>query len=409
MLEDFFLHKGRIARIRGELLGSHVDAFCDDLGAQGYACVTIRRAVSAVVRFSRWLNKRRLGGSDISEDTIVRFFGNNRRRRRSEQALLHQFLQQLRRNGVTPEPITRVNRTHLERIETDFGNYLRLERGLAPITIQNSVYVARRFISQRFGTGPIDLSALNIQDIRAFVLGYARSRPVTVMRLMITSLRGFLRFLYLHGDISSQLADDVPRSPSWRQDRPPKWLGSDDIDLVLNRCERHSALGKRNYAILILLARLGLRAGEIASLKLDDIRWEAGEIIVCGKSQHKKRFPLLQDVGDAIATYLRDGRPMCGSRNVFVRAAAPYRELIGTSFIYFLVSSSLTRAGLFPPCRGPHLFRHSLATNMIHNGATLDEIGQILHHRDPNTTTIYAKVNIAGLRTVALPWPGEGS
>ena len=303
----------------------------------------------------------------------------------------------------------RTSRTPLERIVEDFCDYLRRERGLSPNTIVGYAHVAGSFVSQRFGVGPVDLSALDVRDVRAFVLRQAQGRPSDFLRSKVNALRWFLRFLYLHGDVSSQLAGHVPSPPVWRHDGPPKWLGSDDIARVLDRCDRQSATGKRDFAILMLLARLGLRSGEVAALKLDDIRWDTGDIVVCGKARERKRFPLLQDVGEAIAAYLRYGRPPSSSRNVFLRAKAPYRELAGSSPIYCVAAGALARAGLTPPRRGAHLFRHSLATSLMRNGATLGEIGQILHHRDPNTTAIYAKADIAGLRAVALPWPGEGS
>jgi site-specific recombinase XerD len=184
-------------------------------------------------------------------------------------------------------------------------------------------------------------------------------------------------------------------------------LSADDVNLVLQHCDRQSPIGKRDFGILMLLARLGLRAGEIVSLRLDDLRWETAELSVCGKAKQRKRFPLTQDVGKALVAYLKHGRPPCDSRRVFLRARAPWGALTSASAVYVIVSGALARAGLSPPCRGPHLFRHSLATAMMHRGATLTEIGQILHHQSPSTTAIYAKVDITGLRSIAMPWPGE--
>ena len=201
----------------------------------------------------------------------------------------------------------------------------------------------------------------------------------------------------------------MPTAPGWRKTQPPKWISPDEIERVLASCDRHSAIGQRDYAILLLLARLGLRAGEVLSLELDDIRWETAEITVCGKGRQRKRFPLPEDVGRAIATYLKLARPQCDSRRVFLRAKAPYRGLGHASTLDTIVTHALARAGLDPPLKGAHLFRHSLATRMLRNGATLTEIGQILHHASPDTTSIYAKVDIAGLRALAQPWPGDCS
>lgn len=406
MLEDLFLSRRWIERFREAPLGPYIEEFSDDLAGLGFALPGIRRAVSAVNRFGRWLRKQHLRLEDVSEETISQFRGRRWSSScRHGEASLCRLLQRLREKGVAPAPVIQIKRTPLDRIEEGFGNYLRRERGLSSVTIQGYAMVVRRFISHRFGTGPIDLSVLSASDIRAFVSGQAHF--VKVIQPTLTGLRSFLQFLYLHEDISTQLADHLPRPAARPQDPPDKWLKPDEIDCVLNRCDRQSATGRRDFAILLLLARLGLRAGEIASLKLEDIRWETGEIAVCGKAQQRKRFPLPKDVGEALASYLKSGRQPCVSRHVFLRVKAPRREFAGSSTIYGIVSSALARAGLSPPCRGPHLFRHSLATTMLHNGASLSEIGQILHHRDPNTTAIYAKVDIAGLRTVALPWPGE--
>jgi site-specific recombinase XerD len=255
----------------------------------------------------------------------------------------------------------------------------------------------------------MELDRLSVKDVQAFVLRHARNRSPKSIQLMLTALRSFLQFLYLRGLITISLAEQVPSVVSWRQTEPPKWLPDADIQRLLNSCDRHSAIGQRNYAILLLLARLGLRAGEILSLELDDIRWDAAEIEVRGKGSQRKRFPLTEDVGSAIAAYLKNARPSCGSRRLFLRTRAPYRGLGHASSVDTIVSRSLARAGLDPPMKGAHLLRHSLATHMLRNGATLTEIGQILHHANPDTTSIYAKVDIEGLRDLAQSWPGDCS
>jgi integrase/recombinase XerD len=407
MLEDLFLSKRWIYRFREAPLGPYVDAFSDDLAGMGFARLGIRRAVSAVNRFGRWLRAQHLRIEDVSEETIARF----RRRRwssscRHGEELLCRFLQRLRQDGLTPEPIPKPP-TQLDQLEVEFRAYLGRERGLAPTTIQHYTAVARRLIVNRFGSDLIDLSALSIRDIRAFVSSRACRTSVQGNRPTLTALRGFLGFLYVSGRISTPLAEHVPIPPCWRYDPPPKWLSADDVNLVLQHCDRQSPIGKRDFAILMILARLGLRAGEIVSLQLDDIRWETGELSVCGKAKQRKRFPLTEDVGEALVAYLKGGRPPCGSRRVFLRTTAPRGALAGSAAVYYIVSRALARARLSPPCRGPHLFRHSLATTMMRRGATLTEIGQILHHQNPSTTAIYAKVDITGLRAIAMPWLGE--
>jgi site-specific recombinase XerD len=288
----------------------------------------------------------------------------------------------------------------------EFRGYLIRDRALAEVTVQGRCSDVRLFLSACFGTGCVGVARLSVNDVQDFVLHYARDRAPKSTQSMLTTLRSFLRFLYLRGLIAEELADHVPSVACWRQTSPPKWLPDEDVERVLNGCDRHSAIGQRDYAVLLLLARLGLRAGEVRLLELDDIRWEAAEISVRGKGPRRKRFPLPGDVGEAMAAYLKNARPRCDSRRVFLRAIAPCRGL-GSSTVGTIVATALRRAGLNPPMKGAYLFRHSLATHMLGKGATLTEIGQILHHANPDTTSIYAKVDIAGLRGLAMPWPGD--
>jgi len=326
-----------------------------------------------------------------------------------ERAALNRILGHLRRTGVAPGEDTVSEPTSAECMVEEFGRYLRNDRALAEATLQGYCARVRLFLSACFRTGSVELARLSVKDVEGFALHYAHGRTPKSIQTMLTALRSWLRFLYLRELISEELADRAPRVAFWRQTSPPKWLADKDVERVLNCCDRHSAMGQRDYAVLLLLARLGLRAGEVLLLELDDIRWEAAEITVHGKGPHRKRFPLPDDIGAAIAAYLKTARPRCDSRRVFLRVRAPYRGLGHASTVDTIVSDALKRAGLNPPMKGAHLFRHSLATRMLRNGATLTEIGQILHHANPDTTSIYAKVDIDGLRGLAMPWPGDHS
>jgi len=363
-----------------------------------------------VGEFGCWVAAHSLSLNDISEKTIAEFDGKKRHPsfvQNGGETALRILLNQLRLSGVAPAAPPQPSGGALERIEGEFATHLRQDRALSEATVRNYCPVAVLFISERFGRASIDLSKLGIADIHTFVFRHAHNYSPKRVQLLLSALRSFLRFLYLHGKISLPLNDHVPGAPAWSRTQPPKWLGADDIEQVLNSCDLHSSIGQRDFAILLLLARLGLRAGEVVSLELDDIRWEAGEITVCGKGKQRKRFSLPEDVGQALASYLKNVRPPCNSRRVFIRSRAPYRGLGNSSSLDRIVSNALLRAGLDPPSKGAHLFRHSLATNMLRNGATLTEIGQILHHTNPDTTSIYAKVDITGLRALAQPWPGD--
>jgi integrase/recombinase XerD len=195
----------------------------------------------------------------------------------------------------------------------------------------------------------------------------------------------------------------------WHLAHLPKALPAEQVERLLASCDRGTPTGRRDYAILMLLARLGLRGGEVSALTLESIDWECGEIVVHGKGQRLARLPLPADVGSALADYLRQDRPACSTRRVFIRVQAPRRGFISPSVICCIVRRALKRAGLTPVFKGAHLLRHSLATDPLRRGASLVEIGQLLRHSQPNTTQIYAKADIGALRTIALPWPGVAS
>jgi integrase len=202
------------------------------------------------------------------------------------------------------------------------------------------------------------------------------------------------------------LAACVPIVPNWSKSTLPKFLPPGTVQRVLNRCDRQAPLGRRNYAILLLLARLGLRAGEVVALNLEDIDWETSQMTVNGKGGRSTPMPLPADVGEAIAAYLRNGRPRCSSRRVFIRAKAPLGGFASSVAISFIVMRALERAGVKSTRKGAHLFRHTLACDLLRQGCSLDEIGELLRHQSPDTTAIYAKVDLAALHSLALPWPG---
>lgn len=225
---------------------------------------------------------------------------------------------------------------------------------------------------------------------------------------MVSALRSFFRFLLARGEIDVDLAANVPTVADWRGSTVPKRLSRDEVERLLASCDQTSVIGRRDHAILLLLSRLGFRASEVMTLELEDIHWRAGEITVRGKGGFIDRMPLVHDVGDALAAYLRD-RPSCQCRRVFIRTRAPIRGFAHPSTISTIVCRALERAGLHTATKGAHLLRHSLAAEMLQQNASMAEIGQVLRHRSPQTTEIYAKVDISGLRSLAKPWPGAGA
>jgi integrase len=293
------------------------------------------------------------------------------------------------------------------RIEGAYTQYLVRERRLSRTTVHNYLWVVREFLSERYRSRQICLAELNSDAVTSFVLRYAANGSTAgTAQFVATGLRSFLRFLQIRGKIKRDLAACVPKVPSWRDTNVPVSLTAAEVRRVIGHCDRHTSAGQRDGAILMLLARLGLRAAEVGGLLLDDIHWAEGEITIRGKGGRRHRFPLPQDVGEALTLYLRSSRPRCQSRWVFVRLRAPFRPFAHPSAaIGSIVARALERGDLHPPQRGAHLLRHTAATRMLRRGASLAEIGEVLRHRSPMTTTIYAKVDLKALRSVAAPWP----
>jgi site-specific recombinase XerD len=293
-----------------------------------------------------------------------------------------------------------------ERLANQYRAFLKQERGLVCATIRNYSRHVDRFLAEQFGSGRINLRALGVSDIGGFVRRHAPRQGRGWAAQMVSALRSFFRFAQLQGVMELDLAALVPSVPSWEMSGPPKHLRFEAVQRVLSACDRSTVRGKRDYAILLLLARLGLRAGEIVSLQLDDIDWANGELVVRSKKGDGwARLPLPMDVGQGLERYLMV-RPPSTYRNVFVRGYAPYTPFVASGPVSVLVRKAIKKAGVKSARTGAHIFRHSLATEMLRRGASLTEIGSVLRHRDPDSTAIYAKVDLEALRELALPWPG---
>jgi site-specific recombinase XerD len=319
---------------------------------------------------------------------------------------LHRLLNILRKARVTP-PAKAIPPTPAQRLASDYRRYLSAERGCAGWTLENYGRHIDRFLAERFGTGPLKPSRILARNVVAFVRREAQRHSRGHILQVVTALRSFLRFLHYRGHITSDLAQVVPTVAHWRMADLPKHLPAEAVQKVLNGCDQTNAVGRRNYAILLLLARLGLRAGEVIALQLDDIDWENAQLTIRSKKGRGwARLPLPTDVGKALACYLEHDRPPCSCRTVFVRMVAPYQRLSNSPVISALARNALAKAGVESARKGAHLFRHSLATAMLRQGASLDEIGQVLRHKDPDTTAIYAKVDLDALRQLAIAWPG---
>lgn len=291
-----------------------------------------------------------------------------------------------------------------------YVNYLRKDRGLA----ENSIlvytpYVRALLADQVAKTGSVSVQAFHATTIQNFLLGHIRGRSGEYARLLTTALRSFFRFLFFCGDLPTDLSPSIPSVCKPQRTAVPAFLSPDEIDRVISATDQRTLTGRRDRAVLLLVARLGLRAGEVVLLELDDIRWRSGEIIIRGKGRVTEPLPLLAEVGEALARYLREDRREDKSRRVFRRVYRPYVGLTGPAAVGHIVRAAIARAGVRRPGRGAaHLFRHGLATRMIRSGATLTEISEVLRHRSLNSTAVYAHVSFEALRAVAGPWPVTG-
>ena len=407
MLEQFFDNPLVVDRLRAGPLNPHLESFTGSLAALGYARGTLQAQIRLLHRMGGWLDDQKIAVADLEEGILDRFLDEQGRRGsgKGHRGTVRHFLDHLRDVGAVTVREHPTDEHPLAQLEGRYERYLRTERGLSTDTVLNYLPFVHRFLLERFADAPLLLGELRASDSSAFILRHTRSMSLGRAKLMVTALRSFLRFLLQYGELEIDLAASVPAVSGWRQTSVPKHLDPQDVRRLLDGCNRNTAVGRRNYAILVLLARLGLRAGEVVALQLDDVDWRAGEIKVRGKGSWQDRLPLLTDVGEALAAYLKVGRPRCSSRQLFIRAKAPHRGFLSPAAVTTIVERAVDRAGLHPPMRGAHLLRHSLATGMIRGGASMAEIGQVLRHRAANTTEIYAKVDFEGLRALARPWP----
>jgi site-specific recombinase XerD len=383
------------------------EGFTGELAWLGYKPNAAADQMRLMAHLSRWMHDGRLEPAGLTPEVARAFLAARRAEGYvlwlSPKALVP-LLGYLRRLGVTPEPVP-APVTPAEALLGRYQHFLTAERGLAATTARGYADMVRPFVVRREAGGGLCLGGLTAAEVTAFVLAACPGKPKGSAKLTVTALRSLLGYLHVEGLISEPLGQYVPSVASWRLARLPRALEQGQVAALLASCDRRSATGRRDLAMLTLLARLGLRAGEVAALSLDDIGWRAAEITVRGKGSRSERLPLPADAGEAVAAYLRDGRPepFDGVRQVFLRARAP-RHGLTTAGVSQAVFSAGQRAGIGPV--HAHRLRHSAATGMLRAGAPLTEIGQVLRHRRLLSTAIYAKADTEALRALARPWPG---
>ena len=386
-----------------------LSGYVEALNTQRFSHETIHRQLRRIVHFSEWLDQQQIELSSLSSDDVVQYLQTRplRSQLQDTRAPLRRLMAYLRCEGVIVQEKPAPPPTPAERCVQEYVQHLHAQRGLADTTIVHYAFRARSFIQHRFGNGEVVLSQLNADDVIAY-LRYETAR-LTSRRAMASvsgSLRAFLRYVHVHAEGMPDLASHVLRVASWPMPSVPRGIAADQAQKLLKSVDRTMPVGRRDYAILLLLTRLGLRASEIVFLTLEDVDWRAGTLTVTQKRARHGVYPLTEEIGEAIADYLQNGRPESNDRQVFLHARAPFRPFRRGSDLGNMIGDRLHRAGVEAPTRGTHQFRHALATQMLHKGASLNEIADVLGHRHPNTTRIYAKVDVVALRTLALAWPG---
>lgn len=379
-------------RISGPLT-RYVEGFAAELRSQGYTELSLRNLLHLMADLSRWLQREGIAVDDFGQAAMRRFVAKRRRTYTgftSERALrpLLAHLQEV--GAMAPIVVAAQPRTELLH---EYERYIVEERGVTPAVRKQYLAVAEEFLCGR------KISSVSARDVTRHVSAHL---SVGGFSLWLSALRAVLRFLFVASKTATNLVFAVPSTPRWSQTSLPQALEPDELVSILSTCDRRTTVGSRDYAALLLLSRLGLRAGEVAALQLEDIDWRAGELTIRGKGKSLSRLPLPVDVGEALVAWLRRARRSKSARSAFVRVRAPYGPLTAQA-IKAIATSAMRTAGI--DRGGTHRLRHTAATQMLRRGASMTEIAQVLRHRHLNTTAIYAKVDHGSLRTIAKPWP----
>ena len=397
-----------LSRVRqGGVLAPFAPGFAAWLVEVGYAPHGAVKQLHLFAHVSRWLDREDLAPADLDAEVIGRFFADRRasgQTRYVSARAAEPVLAYLRGIGVVPPACRPRPRGPVEELLASYERFMVLERGVLTASAHGYAVNVRPFLERFAGRDGVALGRVDGSAVVAFVVEMCPSQSRSSAKRTTKALRSLLRFLHAEGHIDRPLANTVPAASGWRLAGLPKRLEPGQVGALMDGCDRSTVVGRRDFAVLMLLARLGLRAFEVAGLSLDDVDWRAGEMVVRGKHRRADRLPLPVDVGEAIVAYLKGGRPASAiGRGVFLRVRAPHRS-VSRPGVSKIVSDAGLRAGLGRV--GAHQLRHTLASEMLRAGGSLSEIGQVLRHQHPQTTAIYAKVDRDALRRIARPWPG---
>jgi integrase/recombinase XerD len=420
MFDPALLRRSHTTRkwFHGSDLAPFIDAYVRHLTDRCYAASSIRMYVESVAHFAYWMRRRRIHLADMSERLILRFVDDHlpvcrcarrcQRSRHMVRAALVQLLAMLRAAGQINFPAA-AECKHIAADLGEFARYLVEVRGLSPSTQQCRIRHIRAFLRDIVPTRPIRLASLEATRVSKFFMTYATHWTPSSKKTLGNSLRSYFRYKTLRGERTAHLVAAIPRIAQWRMASLPKWLSAEEVRRLLSAFDRDTATGRRDYAITRCFVDLGLRTTEIARLQLGDLAWREGTVCIRGKSRRVDILPLPQSTGRAIVEYLRRGRPATPDRGVFVRHRPPLGKPVTPAIIRGAVRVAAHRCGLEQCFHGPHILRHTVAKRLLQGGATIKQIADVLRHRCLDTTGIYAKVDVAALARVALPWPGSRS
>jgi integrase/recombinase XerD len=388
-----------------------VKEFTHYLSNRGHARRTVRGYEWLTRQLVQWIHLSNVAVADIDDAVAERFVcdrywctGQRCVQRVRYLAQVRRFIEFLRERNIVRSK-SKVTPPALDRRVLKFQDWLRQHRGIRELTINRHGRMIKRLLPT-LGHNPRNWDA---KLIREAIIAERKRASIATMKQMITALRGYLKFLGARRLCRAGLDQAVPCIPQWRLSTLPRFIGAEDVERLIATCDQATPTGLRDRAILMLLARLGLRAGDIVSLRLTDVDWQQATLLVCGKGRRNTRLPLPQDAGDAVLAYLRKARPRVADDRIFLISNAPIRPFTGSNAVSQIVRRALTKAGIAAPSKGANLLRHSAATAMLRGGATIDTVGAVLRHRSPSATAHYAKVDVVMLQQIAQPWPGDAS
>jgi integrase/recombinase XerD len=411
MIASYFKWRQSLTRLLSTPAGPHLSSLAEELETQGFTYWILRARLRGAAHFSDWSRRQGRAIEQLHESMLEEFKAHlgTCRCPRPLRSCSHDdvkilagaraLLDYLRRRGlITPPPPKK--EADPPALISGFCDWMQSQRGTQEKTLRQYSVVIKNALDAL----GVDPSCYSAESIRTYILSRIKGRSRANVKETTSVMRMFLRYLIAQGKCRAGMDDAVPTVAMWRLSALPRYLPATDVDRVIAACGRDTAVGLRDRAAVLLLARLGLRAGDIVKMNLDDIDWTHASVRVSGKSRREVKLPLTQEVGEAILEYLRKGRPPVQDTRIFIRMAAPWRPL-GVSSVSALVARGIARAGVETPFRGAHVLRHSAATEILRQGATLQQVGAVLRHRYLDTTAHYAKVDVNRLRAIVLPWP----